>query len=1138
MKGRGGKGGAQMPQPRRGRLARTGGRALFRAGLGLALVLLVLAAAGYLMSGRPVALPLWAVAEAERRATGALGGRVLVALGGVELTMDGARMPWLRLSDVRLTDPAGAPLARLPEIRLGFAPGALMQARLRPAVLRLSGAQLLLRREADGAFGLSFGEGPGGGAPASMAEVLDRLEEVLALPVLEGLDRVEAEGVMLRLDDRRVRRVWTVGDGRIVLVAREDDVAMELGFGLLGGDGMPARAELTFVTARGGAESRLSARVDHVPAADIAAQSPVLGWLGVLDAPISGELRARFDAAGEVAAIEGALGLGAGALSPVEGARPIAFDRAGIAFAYDPGAARIAFSDISVDSPSLRLTATGHTDLTEMEGGLPGAFVSQIRFTEARLDPEGVFAEPARFSEGAIDLRLRLDPFSVTIGQLMLRDDGRRLVASGGVEAGAAGWTVTMDAALDTIRPDRLLAMWPPGLAPRTRLWLVQNVQEGLLFDVQAALRIRPGQEPRIALGWEFENAEVRFLNSLPPIRGGYGRSGLEGQTYTLVLDRGHVEPEAGGRVEVRDSLFRVPDITKRPPEAEIVLQASGSVEAALSLLDRPPFSLLSRAGLPVDLAEGRAEARAEINLPLMPRPPLDRIRYRVNGVLTEVTSDRIAPGRRIGAERLVLEADPSGVSISGPGRIGAVRFDAAWRQEFLIHPGRVVPVAMAADTHGPPMPPAIESAGSRVEGEVELSPAFMAEFLPALPEGSAGGAGRAAFEIALARGEPPEFRLRSDLHGLSLRIPQLGWSLPAATTGRLEATGRLSSPPVLDGLVLEAPGLAARGTMQMEGAGGTLRLSEVRLGQWFRGTAEIAARPGAPADISVTGGTADLRELPAGGLGGGGGGAGPAAAAGVAVTLDRLDVTGNIHLTGVRGSFAAGAGGLNGRFTGRVGGAAPVTGQIEPTASGSAFRITAQDAGAVFRAAGIFERAHGGSMDLVLLPAGARGHYDGQISLRDMRVRNLPVLAELLNAISIVGLLEQLNSSGLLFAEAGARLRLTPEAITIREGAATGASVGVSLEGSYDMRSRAMDLRGVISPIYLINSIGALISRPGEGLFGFNFRIHGPADRVQVSINPLSVLAPGFLRDIFRGSPGGGDRPTGWDAMPEAPGR
>jgi hypothetical protein len=64
------------------------------------------------------------------------------------------------------------------------------------------------------------------------------------------------------------------------------------------------------------------------------------------------------------------------------------------------------------------------------------------------------------------------------------------------------------------------------------------------------------------------------------------------------------------------------------------------------------------------------------------------------------------------------------------------------------------------------------------------------------------------------------------------------------------------------------------------------------------------------------------------------------------------------------------------------------------------------------------------------------------------------------------------------------------------------------------------LDFRGVLSPLYLLNGIGSILTRPGEGLLGFNFTLSGDPDDPTVGVNPLSVLAPGALRNLLRRHP------------------
>ncbi|MGB8811721.1 MAG: AsmA-like C-terminal region-containing protein, partial [Paracoccaceae bacterium] len=264
---------------------------------------------------------------------------------------------------------------------------------------------------------------------------------------------------------------------------------------------------------------------------------------------------------------------------------------------------------------------------------------------------------------------------------------------------------------------------------------------------------------------------------------------------------------------------------------------------------------------------------------------------------------------------------------------------------------------------------------------------------------------------------------------------------------------------------------------------------------------------------VRLTDGTLDLRRMTLGGSAGDGSGSA------LDVRLDRVTVSEGIALTSFRGKFSP-RGGFNGSFTARVNEVAPVTGTVVPTKAGSAVRITSEDAGAVLASAGIFDNARGGALDLQLTPVGPDGHYNGTVKASRLRVKNAPALAELLSAISVVGILEQLNGEGLVFNNAEAEFRMTPDAIEITKGSAVGASLGVSMAGLYGINSKRFDMQGVISPIYLLNGIGAVLTRKGEGLFGFNYRLRGTSDAPKVSVNPLSILTPGMFREIFRGAP------------------
>jgi hypothetical protein len=297
------------------------------------------------------------------------------------------------------------------------------------------------------------------------------------------------------------------------------------------------------------------ANLDGMAAADLAAQAAPLAVLGLVDAPISGALSGGLLSDGTVGPMSGHLSIAAGTLRAGGMATPVAFDAADLALSYDPRGQRVTLSGLSVESPVLKVSARGTVDLLDgsgapaRPGALPAALVAQFAVSEAMADFEGVFETPVRFTGGAAGLRIRLDPFRVEIGEIRLSDGEDYMALSG--EVGVArdgGWQAALDVALNRIDAQRLITIWPVSVVPNTRRWLAENLDEGTFTDVTASFRGAQGRVPRFALDYDFRGAEVRVIRTLPPVKKGYGRAAIQDNSYTVVIEGGHVTRAAGRR--------------------------------------------------------------------------------------------------------------------------------------------------------------------------------------------------------------------------------------------------------------------------------------------------------------------------------------------------------------------------------------------------------------------------------------------------------------------------------------------------------------------------------------------------------------------------------------------------------------
>ncbi|MEL6958048.1 MAG: DUF3971 domain-containing protein [Pseudomonadota bacterium] len=1048
-----------------------------------------------LLIGQEVSAPSWVVRDVEARAAEGLAGGEMT-FGEMTITIGRDLHPTLVLRNAVLRDADGAVLARIPRTEALLSPRGALQGRVLPQEITLSGANISLRRAVDGTVALAFEEGARPvGAASDFLGLLDQIDQVFEEGALEALEAVRTQGLIINFSDARANRSWVVDDGRIGFEIEPDMITLRADVALLSGRAFVTTAELSYESPRGSRAAEFGLRLTDAAAADLASQAPSLSWLSVLDAPISGALRGRIDGDGVPGDVSATLQIGEGQVQPNPETRPIPFNGAQTYLTYDPTEERLIFDLIEVDSAWGRIEGSARTYLREFEADLPGAFIGQVDLRSIALSDQTVLAAPPDLTGGSLDFRLRLSPVSLEVGQaVLLSEEASPLHLAGVVQAEPEGWNVALDLKAEEISTQRLLTLWPEEAAPRSRDWVDQNVIGGTWHNTVFSLRTAPGEQARTAMTAEFSDLGMRFMRTLPAIEQARGVMSIGDRRLAVMLEAGRVPAPEGGVVQLAGSQMVIPQTGIPNAPARFDLALDGRVTAMVSLLSLEPFRMMRNSDLPVSFAQGRAEVNIALDTPLGRDVPPEARVWTAEARLRDLRTEQLVPNRVVTSSALNLRADPESLVVQGPVRVDGLGADVTFSR------------ALGEGSEGT----------AQLEAALTLSQSFLNTFDIRLPPGMVDG--QAAARLVLDLGDPasPGFRLTSDLRGIRLALDGLGWVKGRNASGALTIVGALGANPRIDQLSLSAPGLQTSGVVTLAPGGGLERAAfeRVRLGGWLDAPVVLIGRgAGRPAAIQIAGGLLDLRDANFGG-GGGGGEGGP-----IDIALDRLQVTGNIAIEDFRGAFTT-VGGLQGTFTGTLNGAAPVDGTIVPVDGGAAVRIVSNDAGAVFRASGLLRNAYDGSFDMTLLPAGAEGSYDGTIVGRDLRVRDAPALATLLDAVSVVGLLSQLDGQGILFTDVDASFRLTPNQVILTEASAIGPGLGLSMDGIFSTASGVMDFQGVISPFYALNGIGSVLTRPGEGLIGFNFNLRGPVDSPQVLVNPLSALTPGMFREIFRRPP------------------
>jgi hypothetical protein len=1059
--------------------------------------LVFLGVAAFLVFDREITAPSWITTRMEAEAAGFLEGGGL-SFGEMTLKIGADIHPRIALTNVVLRDADETVIARVPRADVQISPrGILFRREILIQTVNLTGAEIALRRASDGRVAVSFDAGGAVVQEAdSFADLLSQIDAALERPEFEALESVAADGLILNFDDARARRGWTIDGGQVTLDLKGGQTRLRADLTLLSGRAYVTTIGIIYESPHGSRAATIALAFDDAVAADLASQTPALSWLAVVDAPMAAQMRLEIDEAGALGPFSSSLAIKAGDLRAGPDAPPVPFDEAKAYLTFDPEKNVIDFSHISAKSSLGTFAAEGRTTLHDLVGGWPASMTGQFSFSDLAFSPQALFPGPRSVDHASVDFRLGLAPFTVDVGEVRIGVAGTDVVASGRFAAGVEGWEGALDARIDGIDPAAALLFWPAAVKPEARQWVETNIASGRATDIIVAARLRPGDAFEWGGSFRFEDATLSINRFAPPLEGASGFGSFANNAMSLVLEEGTTTPAQGGTIDLSGSSLSVPDVRIPAPPARIEMRARGSVTAGLALIDTGPRHVITSAKFPYDLVDGQGDVTATVNLRLKEENTPAEISYVVTGRLWDLRSDKLVPGRIATADEIGLTSSNSGMTLVGVARVGSVPMTGTFKQTF--NPDR--------------------PGTGRLDVSLPLDRAFLDEFRIALPDETVGGAAAGRLVVDLERDQPARFTLSSDLVGARMSLQALGWDKPAASAGVLEVTGSFGQPATIERLFFDAAGLEAEGTLRLNADGGfeAARFPDLHLSDWFQGSVSLVGRgKGRPAELVVDGGTLDLRKADFGEIvQGADSDGGP-----VTLRLDRLQVSEGVALTQFQGSFQS-AGGLSGRFDARLNNDTAVQGSVAPYEGRMAFRLRSDDAGGALRSIGLLENATGGAMQLTLAPTGAEGNYAGLLQATSLRVQDAPSLAALLDAISVIGLLQQLDGQGISFDTVEARFTLSPDKITIAESSAVGLSLGISMDGVYTLATKAMDFQGVVSPVYLFNSIGAIFTREGEGLIGFNYRMTGTPGATEVSINPLSIFTPGMFREIFRQAP------------------
>ncbi len=656
-----------------------------------------------------------------------------------------------------------------------------------------------------------------------------------------------------------------------------------------------------------------------------------------------------------------------------------------------------------------------------------------------------------------------------------------------------------------------LKQVWPIFIAPSARGWTLKNLHDGEIRNARIATSIPNGvlgnlrkgatmQEHEMVADFDVVNSSFKAFGEFPDIEGADLRGKVRGISFQANLDRGKAVSKYGGAVQLEKARFKIDDFRFPGPKADISLTAKGKADDVGEIANRKPVRALSYAKIEPRGLSGDVLASVAVSLPLRPKLGADDVDWKAGLGLTKFSSPNPIDGRKVDDATAEISITPEAMTIDGKGKIDGIEADIDMQVPFKGNAkSRTLAVKLVLD-----------------DKDLKKIGIDFGEFLT----------GPMSVEIDQDASSAKRGDLyKVDLSRAEINLDFIGWkkSKGVAASARMRLITTSKGSQVRD-FSIAGDGFGAQGTADISKAGDITRLNLTKLalkkGDNIAVKAVLSAKRSY--DIKVDGKSFDARSL-------------------IHVITDRPNSAADANY---RYKVKATIGEVTGYIAEKIRGFSMDVSLRGPrvlklTVSGITKNANAPfnirygaisgrgdvltgkgpDGGAIARFANIYYRSFGGAFTITgQRPPGVKA-LTGKFRMNRFALVDEPALSGLGGNVTQNGKpAVKFNVLKINFTEQDQKLR-------VDKGLLSGDNIGGTYEGVLNRKTKEVDFTGTYVPIYVLNNFFSKIPIVGqvlgngkrEGLIGVTFKVKGTIGKPKVTINPLSALAPGFLRQLFR---------------------
>jgi len=690
---------------------------------------------------------------------------------------------------------------------------------------------------------------------------------------------------------------------------------------------------------------------------------------------------------------------------------------------------------------------------------------------------------------------------------------GPDLTLSGSALIGAADGRdgLKLDLATHQSSGLALLAFWPSFLIPEVRSYLGESIQGGTVVEGSYRLDLDPKglraviakeviPDEAVALDLAISDGRIKVDKGLPPLTQLTGKVHVTGKKVALDIGSGLIDLGENRSLAILDGTYRVNDTALMPTIADINFRFAGNVTDFATALRADMMQSLSTPPLDPAKSNGKLTMAVKLSFPQKPDLKPSDIKLSAEGDFTDLVIEDAFGSENLERGKVHVSATQQGILIRGDGVLAGAPAQFEMRQPNG-STTRDATITLVIDDA------LREKKGLKTAGLLS-GPLSLSLSLKGIGGKQVKGKG----ELDLTK---------ASVSGL---IP--GWTRPSGKAQKANFSISISPDETirLDDLVIDDANLLLKGKAEI-GADGALRsanLSSLRINPNDKISATIEkTTPGYK--ISVLGDTLDGRAFIKSAF---------SSSRGQGSIAQDLDLDLKVAtLAGFNGEILKGvelhAQTRNGilkdlKIDARQS-LQPLSAQPARSEAGQpVIVIQSADAGALLRFTDLYKRMNSGALTFQINTVGEP--LEGALSIKRFALLDEATIADL-NARSGApgGRAIVTDPKNVQFARLNTNFSMGGGKITIKDGVMSGPVLGGTVEGIIDYAKGNMDVKGAFVPAYMVNNllnkiplVGQLLGGENEGLFSINYRAYGPITAPQITYNPLSAVAPGFLRKLF----------------------